>query len=57
MWNCNVDFEPVVRCEECVYWGTRVQDAYNNTADCLNFFGHMTRPDFYCKFGERKENE
>ena len=58
------DMVEVIRCKDCVYWGTRCQNvtlpignAEVISGDCLNFFGHMTKPNFFCAFGERKSGE
>ena len=43
----------VVKCKDCMYWGTKVITQDGRHGDCLNFFGHTTPSDFYCKWGTR----
>lgn len=50
------DIEEVTRCKDCVYWGTKVIMKDETRGDCLNFFGYMTQPDFYCKWGEKRKD-
>ncbi len=51
-----VDAVEVVRCKDCAYWGTKVVYANGERADCLNF-NFVTPCDFFCKWGERREDE
>ena len=43
-----VDAVPVVRCKDCAV-------PHNKYTGCLELNGLVTTPDFYCPFGERKE--
>ena len=45
-----VDAVPVVRCKDCAV-------PHNKYTGCPMLNGLVTPPDFYCPFGERKENE
>ena len=44
-----VDAVPVVRCEDCAV-------PHNKYTGCPKLNGLVTPPDFYCPFGERKED-
>ena len=55
------NMQEVVRCKDCVSWGTRcksvtlpVGNADVLNGDCLRF-GQMMEPDFFCAWAERKE--
>ena len=50
-----VDAVEVVRCKDCEYWGTKVVYANGERADCLNF-NFVTPCEFFCKWGERRED-
>ena len=45
-----VDAVPVVRCKDCAV-------PHNKYTGCPMLNGLVTLPDFYCPFGERKENK
>ena len=53
-----VDAVEVVRCKECENWGTRARTIDNDgntmSCDCLAL-DRMTKADFYCAWGERKD--
>lgn len=51
-----VDAEPITRCQDCVFWGTRLKGMHDGKpyGDCLNV-EHTTRPTFYCAWGERED--
>ena len=44
-----VDAVPVVRCKDCAV-------PHNKYTGCPELNGLVTPPDFYCPFGERKED-
>lgn len=44
-----VDAVPVVRCKDCAV-------PHNKYTGCPKLNGLVTPPDFYCPFGERKED-
>lgn len=44
-----VDAVPVVRCRECAI-------PHNKYTGCPKLNGLVTPPDFYCSYGERREN-
>lgn len=50
-----LDAVEVVRCKDCAYWGTKVVYANGERADCLNF-NFVTPCEFFCKWGERRED-
>ena len=59
VWNViyempTVDAVEVVRCKDCAYWGNKVMLKDGTRGDCLNFFGYMTTTDFFCKWGEKR---
>lgn len=55
-------YEPVIRCKNCVHW-QKFNDDLRRDGMCealLNFHGaerNMTNEDFFCAYGERKEND
>lgn len=55
-------YEPVVRCKNCVHW-QKFNDDLRRDGMCealLNFHGaerNMTNENFFCSYGERKEND
>lgn len=55
-------YEPVIRCKKCVHW-QKFNDDLRRDGMCealLNFHGaerNMTNEDFFCSYGERKEND
>lgn len=55
-------YEPVIRCKNCVHW-QKFSDDLRRDGMCealLNFHGaerNMTNEDFFCAYGERKEND
>ena len=55
-------YEPVIRCQNCVHW-QKFNDDRRRDGMCealLHFHGaerYMTNEDFFCSYGERKEND
>ena len=54
-------YEPVIRCQNCVHW-QKFNDDQRRDGMCealLHFHGaerYMTNEDFFCSYGERKNN-
>ena len=50
-----VDAVEVVRCKGCRHW----QKRYETKGICLKYYAILTftRSDFYCAYGERKQND
>lgn len=53
-WLEKADYVQVVRCKDCRHWqGKSENDA---TEECDGVMGNIrTTPDFYCAYGERKD--
>lgn len=52
-----VDAVPVVRCKDCVY-RVIVRDPLTGTMDCYGCkVMHYNEDDWFCSFGERKDDE
>lgn len=53
--DCNVEFAPVVRCKDCLYYVPEVDDPHKST--CQRLWGGMTecKADSYCSDGVRKD--
>ena len=50
--------EDVVRCKDCVYWGTKwkMKTPLVEYGDCLHLKGTSVKSDFFCAWGERRED-
>lgn len=50
----SIDAVSVCRCNECKWWGEEVKSDGRRACDllCIRF-----EPDFFCKYGERKEKK
>ena len=53
------DMVEVVRCKDCVCWGTRwkMKESLVEYGDCLHMKDTSIKSDFFCAWGERKEDE
>lgn len=46
----------VVRCKDCIYWGTHFQTKDGKRGSCMNF-EVGTKADFFCAFGETMKED
>ena len=53
-----IDAVPVVRCKDCRWWGTKwkMKAPLVEYGDCLHLKDTSIKSDFFCAFGERRED-